>query len=71
MKSYKVQNLTKSTSPSEQTKLISALKGVAGVADATLRLENSSIEIKAKEQQEPKHADLVAASQKAGFQLKN
>ena len=69
MKSYKVQNLSNSTTSSDQTKLISALRGVAGVETATLRLQDHAFEIKAKDKHEPKREELAAATLKAGFPL--
>lgn len=67
MTTYKVKNLSNTTASSEQTKLISALKTVQGVENATLQLQNSTFEITPKAKQVPKKEDLSAACNRVGF----
>lgn len=66
---YKITNLGAKTTKDQQTKLVSALKGVSGVDNATLHLGSSEVEIKPLAKQEPIRADLSAAVTKAGFSM--
>jgi len=65
---YKVDNLSSKTSKPEQTKLIHALEGVAGVKTATLHLHTHEFTVEPLEQKTPiKREEITAAASKAGF----
>jgi len=66
---YKLTDLSAKTTKDQQTKLVSALKGVSGVENAILHLGSSEVEIKPLAKQEPKRADLTAAISSAGFSM--
>ena len=65
VQSYKVTRLTSQTPQSDQQKLVTALKGVAGVEKVTLRPNSSEFEIDGKDECNP--SDIWAAAAKAGF----
>ena len=67
MNTYKVPHLTPQTPQPERTKLLTALKGVHGVASATLIPESSEFTVKGRAKQQPKREDVERAASKAGF----
>jgi copper chaperone CopZ len=67
MEKFKVPTLSLKTPQADQDKLITALKGVKGVASATLHPSSSEFVINAKDKQQPRREDIVAAASKAGF----
>ena len=69
MYKFKVPTLNKTTPKESQDKLVSALKLVKGVQGATLCLDTNEFEIKPTPDQGIKSDELMAASQKAGFQV--
>lgn len=69
MKKYTVSNLNAKTPQDEQTKLLSAIKGVKGVASAQLYPGSSEFGLTAREKESPKQEDLASAVSKAGFSL--
>jgi hypothetical protein len=71
MDKYKVPNLTPETSQPERTKLLTALKGVQGVASATLIPESSEFTVQARDKKEPKREEVEKAASKAGFAVSN
>ena len=67
MNKYKVDNLSAKTSKPDQSKLVEALQGVAGVKTATLHLNSHEFSVEPVEQQKIKREDITAAASKAGF----
>jgi len=69
MQTYKIPTLTSTTPKNDQTKLLSAIKGVKGVQTAELHPDKHELAITVKAQQEPKRNDIEAAAKGAGFPL--
>lgn len=69
MKTYRVPNLTATTTEADQTKLVTALKAVKGVENAVLHPAQHEFEIRARDKEEPKRDEIAAAASKAGFAL--
>lgn len=67
---YKVPRLTSSTPEKDQKKLTSALKAVKGVDSIKLHTASGEVEISSKGDMSPKRSDIIAACQKAGFEVK-
>jgi hypothetical protein len=69
MHMYKVPELDQNTSSLNKERLVSALKGVHGVANVTLKLGTSELEIESLPNAMPDSDDISLASRKAGFEL--
>jgi hypothetical protein len=67
MEKYKVPTLTSSTPQAEQSKLLSALRGVKGVESAQLHPSTSEVAIGGKGQNSPKREEIATAASAAGF----
>lgn len=69
MQTYKIPTLTSTTPKDDQTKLLSAIRGVRGVQSAELHPDRHELAIEVKAQQEPKRTEIEAAASGAGFAL--
>jgi copper chaperone CopZ len=69
MPNYKVSNFSAKTPETEQSKLKTNLKGIAGVQSVRLHPDKGEISISCSSATEPKDDVVKAAVQKAGFTL--
>lgn len=69
MMKYKSPRLDAKTPQADKTKLVNALRAVQGVESAVLHPATHEFEIKARDKQQPKPADISAAASKAGFAI--
>lgn len=67
MKKYKIPTLTTNTPQADQTKLLSALKGVKGVESAQLHPNTSEVAVTPKAQNAPKREEIATAASRVGF----
>lgn len=69
MKKYEIPKLSNKTPEAERATIVTALKSVAGVSQATLLPASHQIEITGKDQKDPKRDDIASAVSKIGFPL--
>lgn len=69
MQKYQIPKLTEKTSQADQTKIVTALRKVDGVASATLHPKSHEVELKVNEKREPKRTEIASAVSSIGFPL--
>lgn len=69
MKKYQIPTLNEKTTQADQSKIMTAVKGVSGVSKAILHLNSHEIEVAGKDQADPKREDIASAVSKIGFPL--
>lgn len=69
MKRYQIPTLNEKTPQNDQSKILTAIKGISGVTKATLHPSTHEIEITGEDQAEPKREEIASAVSKVGFPL--